>query len=77
VANNQLVIAPAAKMDLREIYNYGLGRWGQKRSSDYLTEIKELFWSLTENPMMGIERFDLLGPVDLSSTKNNRHGGQV
>ena len=57
---HQLVIAPAAKNDLRDIYQYGLPQWGQAQSDSYLVAIKDLFWSLTEQALMGIERPELL-----------------
>lgn len=57
---HQLVIAPAAKTDLKDIYQYGLRQWGQAQSDSYLETIKTQFWSLTEQPLMGVERSDLL-----------------
>jgi len=56
----QLVIAPAAKNDLKAIYQYGLQRWDQNQSDNYLTLIKDQLWSLTEQPLLGIERTELL-----------------
>lgn len=56
----QLVIAPAAKNDLKDIYQYGLRQWGQAQSNDYLATIKDQLWSLTEQPLMGVERTELL-----------------
>ncbi len=56
----QLVIAPAAKTDLKDIYQYGLRQWGQNQSDSYLENIKDQFWSLTEQPLMGIDRAELL-----------------
>ncbi len=56
----QLVITPAARNDLKDIYQYGLRLWGKTRSNSYLTAIKDQFWSLTEQPLMGIERSELL-----------------
>jgi toxin ParE1/3/4 len=32
MASHQLVIAPAAKTDLKDIYQYGLRQWGQAQS---------------------------------------------
>lgn len=58
--SHQLVIAPAAKDDLKDIYQYGLRKWGKSRSAGYLTTIKDQLWSLTEQPLMGIERPELL-----------------
>ena len=58
--SHQLVIAPAAKDDLKDIYQYGLRQWGKVQSASYLASIKDQFWSLTEQPLMGIERPELL-----------------
>ena len=57
---HQLVIAPAAKTDLKEIYHYGLRKWGQAQSNSYLENLKDHFWSLTEQPLLGVERPELL-----------------
>lgn len=59
----QLIIAPAAKTDLKDIYQYGLRQWRQSQSDSYLESIKNQFWSLTEQPLMGIERPELLSEV--------------
>lgn len=59
----QLVLAPAAKTDLKEIYQYGLRQWGQAQSDRYLEELKEHFWLLTEQSLMGIERPELLAGI--------------
>jgi toxin ParE1/3/4 len=57
---HQLVLAPAAISDLGDIYQYGLQHWGQTQSEKYLTTIREQFWSLAEQPLLGTERSDLL-----------------
>jgi len=57
---HQLVIAPVAKTDLKDIYQYGLRQWGQTQSERYLENIKEQFWTLTEQPLIGVDRSDLL-----------------
>lgn len=57
---HQLIIAPAAKADLKDIYQYGLRQWGQAQSEAYLEILKGKFWSLTEQHLMGIERPELL-----------------
>ena len=57
---HQLVIAPAAKTDLKDIYQYGLRQWGQNQSESYLEYIKEQFWTLTEQPLIGVDRSELL-----------------
>jgi len=56
----QLAIAPAAKNDLKDIYQYGLRQWGRTQSESYLSSIKNQFWSLTQQPFMGTERHELL-----------------
>ena len=57
---HQLVIAPAAKTDLKEIYQYGLRHWGQAKSDSYLVKLKAHFWSLTRQALIGVERPELL-----------------
>lgn len=58
--NAQIIISPAARDDLRDIYHFGLRNWGQNRSAKYLEEIKEGLWALCEQPHMGCERPELL-----------------
>ena len=60
MASHQLVISPAAKNDLKDIYQYGLRQWGHAQSESYLSTIKNQFWLLTHQPLMGIERPELL-----------------
>lgn len=60
MASHQLVIAPAAKNDLKEIYQYGLRQWGQAQSESYLSTLKKQFWLLTQQPLTGTERPELL-----------------
>ncbi len=60
MASHQLVIAPAAKNDLKDIYQYGLRQWGLAQSERYLATIKNQFWQLTQQPFMGTERNELL-----------------
>lgn len=57
---HKLVISPAAKNDLKDIYQYGLRLWGQKQSDSYLENLKEYFWMLTDQPLAGVERPGLL-----------------
>ena len=59
---HQLIIAPAAKADLKDIYQNGLRQWGQAQSGRYLENIKAQLQllSITEQPLMGVERSDLL-----------------
>jgi len=56
----QLFVAPAAKEDLKDIYQYGLHHWGKVQSDNYLTGIKDKFWTLTKQPLMGVERPELI-----------------
>ena len=37
MASHQLIIAPAAKNDLKEVYQYGLRQWGKTQSEGYLS----------------------------------------
>ena len=57
---HQLVIAPAAKTDLKDIYQYGLRQWGQTQSESYLENIKQQIWTLTEQSLIGVDRSELL-----------------
>ena len=61
--SHQLIISPAAKEDLKEVYQYGLRQWGQTQSDSYLEILKEKFWSLTEQPLVGTERPELLSGI--------------
>ena len=54
-----LVIAPLAKHDLKRIYDYSISNWGSRQTSDYLDKLKKIFWELTEQPKMGVEREEL------------------
>ena len=63
MASYQLVIAPAAKDDLRDIYQYGLRQWGQAQSNRYLAKIKSQLWLLIQQPLMGTERSELLPDI--------------
>lgn len=63
MASHQLVIAPAAKNDLKDIYQYGLRQWGKAQSESYLSTIKNQFWLLTQQPLLGTERPELLPDV--------------
>lgn len=58
-----LLIAPAATVDLKDIYQFGLRQWGQTQSVSYLETLKEKLWALTEHPLMGTERPELLAGI--------------
>lgn len=59
----RLVVSPAARDDLSNIYQFGLQHWGVTQASNYLEIIKALLWRLTEQPKMGIDREDLLPSI--------------
>ncbi|MEH6581163.1 MAG: type II toxin-antitoxin system RelE/ParE family toxin [Halioglobus sp.] len=56
----KLVVTPAARHDLEEIYQYGCINWGVLRASRYVDQIGDKLWGLTENPNSGQERGELL-----------------
>ncbi len=60
MAAHQLVIAAAARTDIKDIYQYGLRQWGQAKSDSYLETLKNQLWSLIEQPNMGSERPELV-----------------
>jgi|TARA_R110002050_G_scaffold274369_1_gene418789 toxin ParE1/3/4 len=68
---HQLLIAPAAKTDLKDIYQYGLRQWEKAQSGRYLENINAQLWSITEQPLMGIERSDLLPGVRSLATESH------
>ena len=59
----RLVISPAAQDDLKSIYQFGRRIWGQAQSSRYLDQLKTQFWALTEQPLLGVERPELLSDM--------------
>jgi toxin ParE1/3/4 len=59
----QLIISPAAQNDLRNIYQFGLRRWGKLQSVGYLNNLKTRLWALTQQPHIGIERPDLQSEI--------------
>ena len=46
--------------DLKDIYQFGMRQRGQAQSESYLSTIKNQFWLLTQQPLMGTERPELL-----------------
>ncbi|MCG8486743.1 MAG: type II toxin-antitoxin system RelE/ParE family toxin [Chromatiales bacterium] len=67
----QLIIAPAAKNDLKDIYQYGLSQWGRNQSENYLAQIKNQLWMLSQQPLMGTERPELLPDTRSLSIKSH------
>jgi toxin ParE1/3/4 len=60
MAAYKLVISPAAREDLKVIYQYGCGAWGVRRSSQYLDRLKDQLWGLIDNPELGVKRDELV-----------------
>ncbi|MFI8481620.1 type II toxin-antitoxin system RelE/ParE family toxin [Pseudomonas sp. NPDC078700] len=60
MTSHLLVIAPAAQNDLKDIYRYGLDQWGRNHCESYLAKLKNQFWLLTQQPLMGTERPELM-----------------
>jgi len=71
MASHRLVISPAAVNDLKEIYQYGLRQWGRAQSESYLATIKSRLWLLTQQPLMGTERNELLAEARSLSIKSH------
>ena len=67
----QLVIAPAAKEDITGIYQYGLRKWGQNQSDAYLENLKQQLWSLTNLPLIGVERPELFPGIRCFPVKSH------
>jgi len=67
----QLVISPAAKSDLKNIFQFGLRNWGQSQSESYLENLKDHVWNLTEQPLIGIERPELLDNIRSSPVESH------
>lgn len=63
MASYQLVVSPAARDDLKGIYQFGLLHWSSAQASNYVEIIKALLWHLTEQPQMGIKREELLPTI--------------
>jgi toxin ParE1/3/4 len=58
-----LLIATSAKTDLKDIHRFGIRKWGQAKSDAYIESLKENFWLLTQHPLMGMERPELLSGI--------------
>lgn len=67
----QLSMSPAAKDDLRDIYQYGFQRWGETKSKSYLNDLKMFIWSLLELPMKDHDRSDL--QINMLSKRLDSH----
>jgi toxin ParE1/3/4 len=56
MASYTLFLAPAARNDLRDIYQYSELNWGTIKATSYLEKLQSQLWNLTVHPMMGLER---------------------
>ena len=66
-----VIISPRAKQDLKDIYAYTLQSWGDKKADSYLSNIKDSFLQLLDNPKIGRERLDVQS--DLRSINVEKH----
>ncbi|NQZ08868.1 MAG: type II toxin-antitoxin system RelE/ParE family toxin [Algicola sp.] len=71
MTTNKLVISPAAKEDLQNIYDYGKGNWGVVRATKYLFHIKSKFSYLQSNPQGCAVRNELLPGIRCLPVKNH------
>ena len=49
--------------DLAGVHKYGVLNWGEAQAGSYLEAIKDIFWSLTEQPFLGVERPELFPSI--------------
>ncbi|HEX5677501.1 MAG TPA: type II toxin-antitoxin system RelE/ParE family toxin [Alcanivorax sp.] len=54
-----LVLSPAAREDLRAIHQYGSRQWGEPRSAEYMSSLKDKLWQLLQQPETGKARPEL------------------
>lgn len=52
-------LTPAARADLKSIWNYTDDRWGKSQAKAYLINIEETFLQLANSPSLGIVRNDI------------------
>jgi toxin ParE1/3/4 len=65
-------VTPRALDDLDAIADYTLARWGERQTEKYLSELKQRFQWLAENPAAGRSR-DEIG----DGFRNYPHGAHV
>ncbi|MCV6615295.1 MAG: type II toxin-antitoxin system RelE/ParE family toxin [Cellvibrionaceae bacterium] len=59
----RLVISPAAKADLGDIYQYGCGRWGEAQLASCVDGIKRQLVLLAQQARLGRKRPELIEGV--------------
>jgi len=52
-------LTPAARRQLKDIWNYSLDAWGEEQADRYLMDIHEALQSLAANPGLGRSRSDI------------------
>ena len=57
----RLVVSAAARADLRNIARYSEREWGERRTTQYLSAIRERFGLLQRRPETGVTRRDIGG----------------
>lgn len=60
-----------AAQDLKEIYQYGFRKYGERRTDKYIQELEEAFVLLAENPLICRERIEFVPPVRIHP--HNKH----
>lgn len=56
---SRYVLSRAADLDVDQLYEFGLGEWGERRADAYLHGLFGLFEVLGQNPGMGRHRPEL------------------
>ena len=51
--SKQFKLKPKAVEDLENIYNRSINIWGVNRTREYIYDIENIFFSISENPMFG------------------------
>lgn len=56
---NKYNLTPAAKNDIKLIWQYSVETWGEKQATVYTTQLETRFDELAENPLLGRARPDV------------------
>ncbi len=64
-------LTPAARDDLKEIWNYSYETWGEAKADAYLMTIDAKFRAIEENPKIGRSRPDI--KLGYYSVRANKH----
>ena len=66
-----LIISPAARDDLQDIFEFSAQTWGRQSAEEYLDRLSQHIHKLLAAPRLGISRDDIL--PGLRSTRLARH----